>query len=575
MKTRQTGSSVAYSYVRFSSAEQALGASKQRQMEAAARYAARHGLELSDSTFADLGVSAWSGRNASTGALAAFLDAIEAGRVPAGSTLIVESLDRLTRQAARKALRLIEQILEAGIDIVTLQPERRYTAASIDDPFSLMELLFIFVRSHEESEIKSKRIKDSWKRRRAKGLPHSACPSWLRRDGDKWAPIEQHVETMRRILALAADGLGGHAITKHLNERGVINPASGKPHWPLATIRALLRDRRLIGEYQPCEMQNGKHVPIGEPIKRYYPQVVPVSLFRKAQAAITSRRRTGSTKHGRTVNLFSGLLVDPLTQTKWIIGRRSRDGKQRLITMAAYNSSADTITLDCEEVERTVLSYLADLQLERMLPGGSRVEEIDRQLLDLEGRIAAMQAEIGKAKPEHIGRLVAVLAQLEVEYKQLQEEETRLFAQRSSSKQMKALIKQLREPVEGDDRTALRLKLRSHLATIIESIELRGVRFGRRTLGVIDVVFPGGQRRREITHKQLLPIDMQNRLLFGDQASDPAVSAVLPLVAVIGADRVIRKSGDLAIYSGADSEPKAKSKKAAPKNAKRRAKAGA
>ena len=63
---------IAYSYVRFSTPEQAKGRSYERQIEAAAAYAKEHGLTLADYTFEDLGVSAFRGKNAQTGALVPF-----------------------------------------------------------------------------------------------------------------------------------------------------------------------------------------------------------------------------------------------------------------------------------------------------------------------------------------------------------------------------------------------------------------------------------------------------------------------------------------------------------------------
>src|SRR5262249_11300809 len=79
----------AYNYVRFSTPEQAQGDSYRRQTEAAASYARIHGLELdADLTYADLGISAFTGDNARTGALAAFLAAVKVGTVPKGSRLL-------------------------------------------------------------------------------------------------------------------------------------------------------------------------------------------------------------------------------------------------------------------------------------------------------------------------------------------------------------------------------------------------------------------------------------------------------------------------------------------------------
>ncbi len=89
----------AYSYVRFSTPEQAKGDSMRRQTAGSDAVAKEFGWTLDETlTLRDLGVSAFKAKNAKVGALAIFLKAVENKTVPAGSVLIVESLDRLTRR---------------------------------------------------------------------------------------------------------------------------------------------------------------------------------------------------------------------------------------------------------------------------------------------------------------------------------------------------------------------------------------------------------------------------------------------------------------------------------------------
>jgi DNA invertase Pin-like site-specific DNA recombinase len=103
----------AYSYVRFSTPDQMKGDSLRRQTSAAEEYAERHGLILdTDLTFRDLGVSGFRGRNAEDGRLADFLAAVQTGTVHRGSYLLVENLDRISRQSARKAFRVLESSLK-------------------------------------------------------------------------------------------------------------------------------------------------------------------------------------------------------------------------------------------------------------------------------------------------------------------------------------------------------------------------------------------------------------------------------------------------------------------------------
>ena len=69
----------AYSYIRFSSPEQASGDSYRRQSEKSIRYADEHGLELDDSlNLFDEGKSAYSGSHLK-GKLGAFIQAVDEG----------------------------------------------------------------------------------------------------------------------------------------------------------------------------------------------------------------------------------------------------------------------------------------------------------------------------------------------------------------------------------------------------------------------------------------------------------------------------------------------------------------
>jgi DNA invertase Pin-like site-specific DNA recombinase len=147
----------AYSYVRMSTPEQLKGHSKQRQLESSAAYAKAHGLDLVEGGLEDLGVSAFKGDNVSTGALGGFLDAVEKRLVPAGSYLLVESLDRISRQEIVEALTLFLRIIKAGINLATLQDSRVYRADQVDFQ-DLIISLTIMSRAHEESQLKSQRV---------------------------------------------------------------------------------------------------------------------------------------------------------------------------------------------------------------------------------------------------------------------------------------------------------------------------------------------------------------------------------------------------------------------------------
>src|SRR5689334_6873868 len=110
----------AYSYLRFSTPEQIKGDSTKRQTELAQRYAERNGLQLDDSSYQDLGVSAFRGKHARQGSLRHFLEATMAGQVEHGSYLLVENLDRISREEVWDAVLTLGSIIQEGITVVTL-----------------------------------------------------------------------------------------------------------------------------------------------------------------------------------------------------------------------------------------------------------------------------------------------------------------------------------------------------------------------------------------------------------------------------------------------------------------------
>ena len=122
----------AYSYKRWSSAIQGKGHTDERQTELAEEYAAREGLILDTKrNMSDSGVSGYSGKNVKDGALGAFLKAIEAGEIAPGSFLLVEDVDRLSRLPIMEALAVFQQIIGAGITVVTLRDGQKYSTESI------------------------------------------------------------------------------------------------------------------------------------------------------------------------------------------------------------------------------------------------------------------------------------------------------------------------------------------------------------------------------------------------------------------------------------------------------------
>lgn len=274
----------AYSYLRMSTDDQLKGDSRRRQLEASKAYAEQHGLELADDTqLEDIGISAFKGANVREGALGQFLAAVRAGSVERDSYLLVESLDRLSREEILPAHTLFLSIVQAGINLVTLADNRVYRAKTTN-LVDMITSLVIMERAHEESKTKSMRVGAAWKNKRkkaAEGQPMTArCPAWLRLSVDRrsYELIPERVEIVRQIFADSAAGLGMYSITTRLNRAGV--PAfEGKNGWHRSYLAKTLENRAVLGEFQPHVKVDGKRVPEGEPIEGYYPAIISEELF--------------------------------------------------------------------------------------------------------------------------------------------------------------------------------------------------------------------------------------------------------------------------------------------------------
>lgn len=221
---------VAYSYIRFSTPEQSRGDSKRRQLERGEQFALENGLLLDKSLcLFDEGESAYKGGHRQAGALGRFLKAVEDGEVVSGSVLIVESLDRLTREDVETAFQLFMGILRSGIDVVSLIDRRWYTREEMKrDPTSLITSIVSMWRANEESNVKADRQSRLWTQKRKEAAEQrvplsSRCPGWVRptKDGQGFEAWPERAKKVRLIFWLTVRGWSRERIARLLNQHRV------------------------------------------------------------------------------------------------------------------------------------------------------------------------------------------------------------------------------------------------------------------------------------------------------------------------------------------------------------------
>lgn len=358
----------AYSYLRFSTPEQGQGDSRRRQTQLAEGYAAKHGLILdNDLRMSDEGVSAYQAKNVRQGALGKFLQAIDDGLVEPGSFLLVESLDRISRANPWDAMPVFQQIINAGVSIVTLQDERVWSRAELaSNPFRIFESLMVMIRAHEESATKGRRVREAWdaKRRKAAEAPLTARgPAWLHLDQSKtpprWVVIQDRAKVVKRIFKMAAKGVGQHSIAHTLNKEGVPT-FGGSKVWQRSYIKKLLENEAVVGIYTPHTVSHdvaGRRVRTpGEPVLDYYPRIIDDELFNDLRAMRLDGRRQPSPKGSRPAHMLAGLARCGLcgaTMTRVFKG--AKGGKPKLVcTVAKAGAGCTYQAVNVEDVERAI-----------------------------------------------------------------------------------------------------------------------------------------------------------------------------------------------------------------------------
>lgn len=302
---------LAFSYQRVSSSQQVQEGRDglDRQNAAFLPFCVSHGLEPAPEALQDRGVSAFRGKHRRRGALGGFLEAARQGAIPAGSVLVVEDLDRFSREAPADALRmLLNEVFAQGLAIGVA----RFNSVIREEDFNsnagaALQLQIAIQMAHDYSRKLSERNESAWaaRRRRAEqGEKYPAGrPFWLDWDaatGD--FKVNHLAEIPRKITRLSLQGYGAPIIAKRLNADG-ITTSTGLP-FSYARVRNLARDRALIGEKVWTQRDKPVRVDLA-----YYPPIVSQEDFNRSQQLIQNRAKNrGRVGRGSVVaNIFQGV----------------------------------------------------------------------------------------------------------------------------------------------------------------------------------------------------------------------------------------------------------------------------
>jgi DNA invertase Pin-like site-specific DNA recombinase len=177
-------------------------------------------------------------------------------RIRSGQTdgVIVSKLDRLSRLGVADALRLVEQITDAGGSIAALDLGLDPTT-----PFGEFGMTIMLALARMER----RRMSEAWEHAKTRALDRGARMGptpfgYTRTDDGLFVPHPKWARVVTRAFKLAADG-GVDAALAYLRKQVPAYPSDGQPGvrrkrsadhrtWSAFTVRRLLRNRSYLGE---------------------------------------------------------------------------------------------------------------------------------------------------------------------------------------------------------------------------------------------------------------------------------------------------------------------------------------
>lgn len=477
-------------YLRFSTKEQRKGDSNRRQSKLANEWSIRRGIPINE-TIRDPGVSAFRGQNALIGKLSLFIELIRAGKVPSGTFLLVESLDRLSRDSALSAFRLVSEILLSGITIVSLLEGVEYSEEALKkDPNGLFLWLGTAIRANQESVLKSTRIRESWDSKRAKARNEghvltSRLPGWLRMAGQRIELWPERADLVRWIFKSTINGYGRRRIVQHLNRTGV-PPFRSSKEWQPSIVVKILKSRAVLGEMQPYRTDpNGKRVPDGDPIQNYYPPLIELNDFNEANAAILSRRHAAGRRGKALCNILQGMVYCAACDSRMSLQNKGAPPKGARYFACSSNERsagcANATRWRLDLVENAVLDRALKVDWSEFEPSENRSLAIvlsQKRLLRAEVVRGAelIFDQVEKGITLGLPRLASLQTQADILKAEIAQIENEIAVTESLPRrdEQEAIVQSLRKTLEeADEETAadLRTKISQTLKWSIERIE--------------------------------------------------------------------------------------------------------
>lgn len=361
----------AFSYIRFSSAKQAHGDSLKRQADMVGKWLVRHpDYVLSNLSFQDLGKSGFSGAHLEN-AFGRLLAAIESGDIPSGSTILIEAIDRAGRLEPMEMLPMLSRIVNAGVEIVTLDDGITYNRESVNSNH-LFLLVAKVQQAYQYSDALSRRIKAAYASKREKaaaGEPtRRRTPLWITPEGKLREDIAPLVA---QVFEDYACGIGERRILRRLRDQHTAFETTSP-----STFRRWLRNPIAIGNWND--------------IPDVYPPVVSKELWYRVQKKLdeSGKPRSASSKY-----LLSGLVKCARCGKNYCVGNQKGPLVMLCVTRHRYGSGSSGCS-NSRSIPYTVLDYIRSQTAHAALIRAAQSQNLtasEKRQIEIDGELAELR----------------------------------------------------------------------------------------------------------------------------------------------------------------------------------------
>ncbi|MCL8167138.1 recombinase family protein [Enterobacter kobei] len=419
-----------YSYVRFSSERQSKGSSVERQKsnidQLVKKIALEHNLEIFEE-YQDFGVSAFKGKNATEGALSEFIKHVDSGKIPRGSYLLIESLDRFSRANAMRAVNMFTSLLLKGIVVITGIDNQVYRESDYSND-TLQQLMFsvmLFSRANEESATKSHRTISSALmkiKRHQQRQPGDPVVAIKELGLDKWwtdsssgfvKPHPVYFPIAQKLIELKQKGYSNRLILAYLQENHPA-PTEGKSRgkWNMQHASRIIEPA--IHGQKVINVNGEKFV-----LDDYYPAITTKEEYERLKFQIGNKSFAPLKEKNPEIPLLSGIGILYCKHCGCHMFKMKSTVKNQPYAYRYVCASRDSHR-NCSKwgfrastLERALLQLLADRVFVEAAPVASGVEHLIREI---DEQIANYLVAIGSAKsPAMINRLTETIDQLEAQ----------------------------------------------------------------------------------------------------------------------------------------------------------------